>query len=63
MTQSQLNDAVAAVTGETRRTIGRLGFSLVDLAGPGRDDSPSGPVRFLDWDRVARRRFRRVAIH
>lgn len=63
MTQSQLNDAVAAATGETRRTIGRLGFSLVELADPAHEHQPSGPLRFLNWDRVSRRRYRRVAIH
>jgi len=49
MRQSELNRAVASVTGETIATIKRLGFLLAD---PETDQSPStdsGPA-VLDWD-------------
>ena len=57
MTQSQLHRQIAAATGESRRTIARLGFSIV--MPPRR----SAATKFLNWDRVARRRYRRVAVH
>lgn len=63
MTQSQLDQAVATATGDSRRTVSRLGFSLVDFADPAHEPLPCLPLRFLDWDRVSRRRFRRVAVH
>ena len=62
MTQTQLDRAVAAATGESRRTIGELGFSLADPLAPHFDPEPSDVARFLDWDRVARRRYRRVSV-
>jgi hypothetical protein len=62
MTQSQLNRAVSAVTGESRSTIDRLGFSLADPLDPHFDPEPSDVARYLDWDRVARRRYRRLGV-
>ena len=61
MTQSQLDRQVAARTGESRRTIARLGFSVVVPATPRRARTVA--IRFLDWDRIDRRRYRRHAVH
>jgi hypothetical protein len=63
MTPAQLHRAVATATGDSPRTIRRLGFSLVDWADPAHEPVSGGPLRFLDWDRVSRRRYRRLAIH
>ena len=63
MNQAQLNRAVAMATGESRRTVGRRGFSLADPLDPRFDPEPSDVVRFLDWDRVAVRRYARQGIH
>jgi len=63
MTQAELDRAVAAATGESRRTIHRLGFLLADPLEPNFDPEPTDAARFLDWDRVARRRFARLAVH
>lgn len=62
MTPTELHCAVARATGESRRRIDRLGFSLVDPTAP-LDEEPALPLRFLNWDRVSRRRYRRLAIH
>jgi hypothetical protein len=63
VTQAQLNRAVAAATGESRRTVGLRGFSLADPLEPCFDPEPSDVARFLDWDRVARRRYARQGVH
>ena len=63
MTQAQLNRAVAAVTGESRRLIRRLGFSLLDPPAHACDAQPSDVVKFLDWDQVASQRFAQVGVH
>ena len=63
MSQSQLDRAVAAATGESRRTIGRLGFSLADPLNPHFDPEPVDVAKFLDWDQIARRRHARVAVY
>ena len=63
MTQAQLDRAVAAATGESRRTIGELGFSLADPLRTKFDPEPSDVARFLDWDRIARRRYARQGVH
>ena len=63
MTQSQLNRAVSAATGESRRAVARRGFSLADPLNPQLDPEPSDVARFLDWDRVAHRRYARQGIH
>jgi hypothetical protein len=62
MTQAQLDRQVAVATGESRRMIGSLGFSLADPLDVHFDPEPSDVARFLDWDRVARRRYRRVSV-
>jgi hypothetical protein len=63
MTQSQLDRAVARATGESRRTIGQLGFSLADPLEPSLDQEPADVAKFLDWDQLARRRYGRLAVH
>ena len=62
MTQAQLDRQVAAATGESRRTIGAFGFSLADPLEVRFDPEPADVAKFLDWDRVARRRHARVSI-
>lgn len=62
MTQSQLDRAVAAVTGESRRTIGQIGFSLADPLTPCFDPEPSGVAKFLDWDQVDGRRYAALSV-
>ena len=63
MTQTQLHCQVAAATGESRRTIARLGFSIADPPAPRRDPERRRVTQYLNWDRVARRRYRRLAVH
>ena len=63
MTQAQLNRAVAAATGESRRTVGDLGFSLADPLETNFDPEPSDVARFLDWERLARRAIARQGVH
>ena len=63
MTQSQVNRAVASATGESRRTIRRLGFSLVDPIDGPIDPEPSDIVKFLDWDEVAGQRYSQLAVY
>jgi hypothetical protein len=63
MTQSQLDRAVATATGESRRTIGQLGFSLAAPLEPRFDPEPADVARFLDWDDVAGRRYRQVGVY
>jgi hypothetical protein len=63
MTQAQLDRAVAAVTGESRRLIARLGFSLADPLGGPLDPEPADAAKFLDWDRVADQRFAQVGVY
>ena len=62
MTQVELNAAVAAATGETRRTVDELGFSLADPLCPHYDPEPSPVEKFLDWDDVQTHRWERVAV-
>ena len=63
MTQAELDRAVAGVTGESRRTIRKRGFSLVDpLAGSG-ERRGVDVAKFLDWDQVQRARFSNYAIY
>jgi hypothetical protein len=60
MTQAQLDRAVADATGESRRTIRQLGFSLV---GPASGERRGSDVaKFLDWDRVQRARYAHFAV-
>jgi hypothetical protein len=63
MTHAQLTRAVAIATGESRRTIGRLGFSLADPLETRFDPEPSDVVKFLDWDEVADRRYQRLSVY
>ncbi len=60
MTQAEVNRAVARATGESVRTIQRLGFLIADpdseLDDP--DDEELGPY-LLDWDELERERLER----
>ncbi|GDY08179.1 hypothetical protein LBMAG52_16650 [Planctomycetia bacterium] len=57
MTQAEVDRAVARATGESVRTIQRLGFLIADpdseLTDP--DDEELGPY-LLDWDELERER-------
>ena len=50
MTQSQIDAAVAAATGESRRTIADLGFVLL-TNGPV-EVEPDRPPLWIDWDEL-----------
>jgi hypothetical protein len=63
MTQAQLNRAVARVTGESRRLISRLGFSLADPPLARFDPEPSDVAKYLDWDQVAQQRFSHLGVY
>ena len=63
MNCSQLEGAVARATGESRRTIRHLGFSLADPLEVGFDPEPSDVVKFLDWDEVAGARYAQLALY
>lgn len=63
MTQMQIDCQVAAATGESLHTIECLGFSIADQLTPRHDPEPQGRVKYLNWDRVAHRRYRRLAVH
>ncbi|TXT29398.1 MAG: hypothetical protein FD138_2424 [Planctomycetota bacterium] len=60
MTQAEVDRAVARATGESVRTIQRLGFLIADpdseLTDP--DDEELGPY-VLDWDELERERLER----
>ncbi len=60
MTQAEVDRAVARATGESVRTIQRLGFLIADpdseLTDP--DDEELGPY-VLDWDELDRERVER----
>jgi hypothetical protein len=67
MTQHQLDAQVASVTGESRQTIGRLGFTIADPLTPrfdpegkvsGETEDPLAP--YADWDQI--QTSRRVAL-
>lgn len=62
MTQAQLDRQVARVTGESRRTIGAIGFSLADPLEVRFDPEPADVAKFLDWDQVARRRHAQFSV-
>lgn len=63
MTQTQLHCQVAAATGESLRTIKNLGFSIADEPAPRHDPERRRAARYLNWDRVARRRYRRLSVY
>ena len=55
MTQSYIDQLVAAATGDDLREIRRLGFSLVSPAGGElADDAPTWSPQAVDWDDVDR---------
>jgi hypothetical protein len=60
---TKIDLAVSAATGESVRTIARLGFSLNDVLDPRFDPKPTPVAKFLDWDRIARRRYQRLGVH
>jgi len=62
MTQSQLDQAVASATGESRRTIRQLGFSLIGPGSRAGQRSGADVGKFLDWDQVQRVRYDRAGI-
>jgi hypothetical protein len=51
MTQSELNRAVARATGDTIKTIDRLGFTLAESASDPEPDNQRGPL-VVDWDEL-----------
>lgn len=59
MSQSELNEAVAAATGESVKTIRRRGFSIVTpLKVFEPDDEQDAASSYVDWDHVdSTRRF------
>ena len=63
MTQPEVNRAVASATGESVRTVQRLGFLIADpddeLSDP--DDEELGPY-VLDWDELDRQRQERQVL-
>ena len=62
MTQSQLEQAVASATGESRRTIRQLGFSLIRPGSRSGQRSGADVGKFLDWDQVQRTRYAHAGI-
>ena len=57
MTQHELNRAVARATGESSRTISRLGFSVADPDIVDYDPEPYDlQEKHLDWDALADQR-------
>ena len=60
MTQSQLDRAVAHVTGEALSTIIRRGVGIVSLGEADFEDAPDLHPSIVDWD-AARRRASRAA--
>jgi len=53
MTQSEINRAVALVTGESICTVSQLGFSLADPAEVEFDPEPYDlPPQTVDWDEL-----------
>jgi len=60
MNEHDLNRSLSRATGESVRTIKRLGFSLFDPgANDTDDDSIDLPPQVIDWDRV---QFDRIAL-
>lgn len=50
MTQTELNAAVAAATGESLATISAMGFSLAVENAVAMDDEPHCDPQVVDWD-------------
>ena len=63
MSQLELDQPVARATGETRRTVRQLGFSVADPLDVTFDPEPSLTAKYLDWDDVAADRHARLAVH
>lgn len=57
MTQAQMNEELAAKTGESLGTIRRRGFSLVSPLSV-LDPDDDAPPQVVDWDRLAEDRLR-----
>ena len=58
MTQHHLDRLVAAATGESRRTVVRLGFSLSDPFLVQHDPEPCDELAsYVDWDELDARRY------
>ena len=57
MTQAQLDRCVADSTGESRRLIRRMGFSIVLPLNSGEHRRGPDIAKFLDWDQVDRARY------
>ena len=58
MTQHHLNRLVAAATGESRRTVARLGFSLADPFLVQHDPEPYDELAsYVDWDELDAQRY------
>lgn len=56
MSQQELTAAVAAATGESRRQIREMGFSLADPLAVDYDPEPCLGHGYLDWDEIERGR-------
>jgi hypothetical protein len=63
MSQAELERQVAAATGESRRTVRQLGFSLADPPVVAHDPEPTEGDPYLDWDLVANERYAELAIY
>jgi hypothetical protein len=63
MSQAELERQVAAATGESRRTVHRLGFSLADPPVVVHDPEPTDCDQYLDWDVVAEERYAELAVY
>ena len=58
MTQHHLNRLVAAATGESRRTVARLGFSLADPIVVEHHPEPYDELAsYVDWDELDAQRY------
>jgi hypothetical protein len=58
MTPHHLNRLVALATGESRRTVARLGFSLADPLLVELDPEPYDELAsYVDWDDLDRQRY------
>ena len=58
MTQHHLNRLVASATGESRRTVAGLGFSLADPMCVEHDPEPYDELAsYVDWDELDAQRY------
>lgn len=58
MTPQHLHRLVASATGESRRTVARLGFSLADPLLVEHDPEPYDELAsYVDWDDLDRQRY------